>query len=89
MTTTSLWNKEAIYHLLRYGYKNDGDWTDEDIWQGDAAYQIMPDHTDADLIASAPELLEALQELLSWDTLAPVEAVKNAKTVIKSVQGES
>ena len=40
------------------------------------------------LIAAAPELLEALEEILSWDTLAPVEAIKSAKAVIFAAKGE-
>jgi len=43
----------------------------------------------ARLIAQAPALLEALEEILSWDTLAPVEAVKNAQAVVQAARGEA
>ena len=42
----------------------------------------------ASLIAAAPELLEALEELLGWQTLAPAEAVEAARAAIAKAGGE-
>ena len=46
--------------------------------------------SDADvrLMAAAPELLEALQELLSWDTLAPKDTIEQARAAIAKARGE-
>ena len=42
----------------------------------------------AHLIAAAPELLEALEELLGWECLAPIEAYENARDAIAKARGQ-
>lgn len=63
-TTPRPWNKAAIYELLRYARKVGGQWDDVDLWPKDDSLN-MPDEHDADLVAAAPDLYEALQDLLS------------------------
>ena len=41
------------------------------------------------LMAAAPNLLAALQELLSWDTLAPKDTIEQAKAAIAKAKGEA
>lgn len=62
------WNREAFYRLLRFGRKNDGGWTDAEIfWNEETqAYDkgYVPDDNDIDLLMAAPDLLEAVEMLL-------------------------
>jgi hypothetical protein len=43
---------------------------------------------DAKLIAAAPDLLEALEEILGWQSLAPKSVVERAHAAIAKVKGE-
>jgi hypothetical protein len=63
--TPEHWDRDAIYWLLRFASKNDGPWNDT---ADEGA--VMPDESDADLIAAVPELL-AQRDLL----LAVVQAI--------------
>ena len=47
----------------------------------------LPSESNARLIAAAPELLEALQELVSWQTTAPQKYVDAAKAAIAKAIG--
>jgi hypothetical protein len=42
----------------------------------------------ARLIAAAPELLEALEEVLGWETLCPVETYEMARAAIAKARGQ-
>ena len=44
---------------------------------------------DARLIAAAPDLLEALEDLLGWQTLAPDDVVTAARAAIAKARGET
>ena len=44
---------------------------------------------DARLIAAAPDLLEALEELLGWETHAPQDAIDAARAAVRKATGES
>ena len=44
---------------------------------------------DARLIAAAPELLEALEEVLGWETLCPVETYEMARAAIAKAKGDA
>lgn len=46
------------------------------------------DKADAHLIAAAPELLEALEELLGWEILCPVEFEEKARAAIAKARGQ-
>lgn len=52
------WSKKAIAAILRNASKHDGIWLEE---CGEDEY--IPDQDDASIIAAAPDLLEALEEL--------------------------
>jgi len=79
--TPGPWDRDGIYYLLRFGRKNYGPWDDE-IEEGN----WMPDEDDADLIAAAPELLAALEELVNTDsTMRDWDA---ARDVIAKAKGE-
>lgn len=54
------YNREAVYRLLRFAEKNDGPWSNEDIWQDKSEEMITTD--DLDLICAAPDLYDALME---------------------------
>jgi hypothetical protein len=41
------------------------------------------------LIAAAPDLLEALEEVLGWETLCPIEVYEQAREAIAKAKGES
>lgn len=47
-----------------------------------------PNEPNARLIAAAPELLEALVDLLGWQTLAPHSVVVEARAAIAKARGE-
>lgn len=53
--TPGPWSKRAIAAALRAAHKHDGGWIDE---LGDG--ENMPDEDDANLIAAAPEMYQAL-----------------------------
>ena len=79
--TPGPWDRDGIYYLLRFGRKSYGPWDDE-IEEGN----WMPDEDDADLIAAAPELLAALEELVNTDsTMRDWDA---ARDVIAKAKGE-
>jgi hypothetical protein len=92
--TPGPWNKRALRSLLRFGEKNDGPWNDggdDGLW--------MPGEDDADLIAAAPELLEALEDLLGgWGYIRQVhgdlygvgsdQVEAKAESAIKKARGE-
>jgi hypothetical protein len=42
----------------------------------------------ARLIAAAPDLLEALEEIMSWQTMAPKESIEKASAAIAKTRGE-
>jgi hypothetical protein len=42
----------------------------------------------AKLIAAAPDLLEALEELLGWETLCPIEVYEQARAAIRKARVE-
>jgi hypothetical protein len=42
----------------------------------------------ARLIAAAPDLLEALEEVLGWETLCPLEVYEQARAAIRKARGE-
>jgi hypothetical protein len=42
---------------------------------------------DAKLIAAAPDLLEALEEIMSWQTTAPRESIDMARAAIAKARG--
>jgi hypothetical protein len=42
----------------------------------------------ANLIAAAPDLLEALEEVLGWETLCPIEVYERARAAIRKARGE-
>jgi len=44
---------------------------------------------DARLIAAAPDLLEALEDLLGWQTLAPDDVVAAARAATAKARGEA
>ena len=61
--TPGPWNEKAIYSLLRFGDKHDGNWSD-DLYGID---EFMPySEQDANLIAVAPEMLDALIALVKF-----------------------
>jgi hypothetical protein len=41
------------------------------------------------LIAAAPDLLEALEEMLAWETLCPIEVYERARAAIAKAKGEA
>ena len=45
-------------------------------------------NANASLIAAAPDLLEALEDLLGWQTLAPDDVVAAARAAIAKARGE-
>ena len=47
-----------------------------------------PNEPNARLIAAAPDLLEALVDLLGWQTLAPHDVVDRARAAIAKARGE-
>ena len=61
--TPGPWHFDAVFSLLLFGRKNIGPWDDESIWPADDSMN-MPDEDDAHLITAAPDLLEALENLL-------------------------
>ena len=42
----------------------------------------------AQLIAAAPELLEALEEVLGWETLCPIDVYEQARAAIAKARGQ-
>jgi hypothetical protein len=58
LTNGLLWSKEAIYWLLRFGRKNDGNWF-EKIKDGEE----IPNEAYAPLIAAAPQLYDVLKKV--------------------------
>ena len=93
--TPAPWNRQAINRLLRFGRKNSGSWDDVDIWPEDDSMS-MPDENDTNLIAAAPELLEALEALLNGHTIIEHEALgyltstlwDNARKAVAKAKGE-
>jgi hypothetical protein len=86
--------KKALRSLLQFGEKNDGPWND-----GGEEELLMPGEDDADLVAAAPELLEALEDLLGgWRYIRQVHgdlygvgwdrAESKAESAIKKARGE-
>jgi hypothetical protein len=69
-------NIEALRYLLRYGRKVSGPWDDVDM----ADDEWMADDDDADLLAAAPELLEAL-EAMEETVNQVVSGIRNGSTV--------
>jgi hypothetical protein len=59
------WDKDAIAALLRFGRKNSGPWDDTKSIDKNGHELSMPDEDDTDLIAAAPELYKALEDLLT------------------------
>jgi len=43
----------------------------------------------ARLISAAPDLLEALEEILGWQTLCPIDLYEQARAAIKKARGEA
>lgn len=98
--TPGPWSVEAIYALLRFGRKSGGSW--DDIGE---EHEFFPDENDANLIAAAPELLEALEAVEIAVTLgnaadddpdaarewlqAQTKAVELVEAVLKKVRGSN
>lgn len=60
----------------------------DDVWIGDRICIYVGDENDARLIAAAPDLLEALQELLGYDLPIKKAYVDAAKAAIAKAKGE-
>ena len=54
-------------------------------WQGGT----KANRANACLIAAAPDLLEALEEVLGWETLCPIEVYEQAREAIRKARGEA
>ena len=84
--TPGPWSVEAIYALLRFGRKSGGSW--DDIGE---EHEFFPDEDDANLIAAAPEMLEALEamvEMVEMNGLGKRYALDLAASAIKKARGE-
>ena len=90
--TPGPWSVEAIYALLRFGRKSGGSW--DDIGE---EHEFFPDEDDANLIAAAPELLEALEEIVASNPsiainssgwMEYVRAIEKARSAIGKARGE-
>jgi len=84
--TPGPWSVEAIYALLRFGRKSGGSW--DDIGE---EHEFFPDEDDANLIAAAPEMLEALEamvEMVEMNGLGKRYALDLAASAIRKARGE-
>jgi hypothetical protein len=54
-------------------------------WQGGT----KANRANANLIAAAPDLLEALEEVLGWETLCPIEVYERARAAIAKARGKA
>jgi hypothetical protein len=61
---------------------------DGSAWGEYGGWMNSPDEPNARLIAIAPDLLEALEDLLGWQTLAPDDVVAAARASIAKARGE-
>ncbi len=84
--TPGPWSVEAIYALLRFGRKSGGSW--DDIGE---EHEFFPDEDDANLIAAAPEMLEALEamvEMVEMNGLGKRYALDLAASAIRKARRE-
>ena len=84
--TPGPWSVEAIYALLRFGRKSGGSW--DDIGE---EHEFFPDEDDANLIAAAPKMLEALEamvEMVEMNGLGKRYALDLAASAIRKARGE-
>ena len=82
--TPGPWSVEAIYALLRFGRKSGGSW--DDIGE---EHEFFPDEDDANLIAAAPEMLEALEamvEMVEMNGLGKRYALDLAASAIRKAR---
>lgn len=63
-------------------------WSKEDVDDLIKEMQCPSVPEDARLIAAAPDLLEALEDMLGWQTLAPDDVVAAARASIAKARGE-
>ena len=63
-------------------------WSKEDVDDLIKEMQCPSVPEDARLIAAAPDLLEVLEDLLGWQTLAPDDVVTAARAAIAKARGE-
>jgi hypothetical protein len=63
-------------------------WSKEDVDDLIKEMQCPSVPEDARLIAAAPDLLEALEDMLGWQTLAPDDVVAAARAAIAKARGE-
>ena len=72
--------RESSTHVTVIGANN------ETIFHDDKRCPSVPE--DARLISAAPDLLEALEDMLGWQTLAPDNVVAAARAAIAKARGE-
>jgi hypothetical protein len=88
------WDRDAINYLLRFGRKNSGPWDDTAGVDKNGRELVMPDDGDTDLVTAAPELYEALDNLLtrlSYDKDAKAwfpEEQERARCALRKARGE-
>lgn len=78
---------ESTEHWGRVNVTIQAAFTANDIataWQGNTE----TNRANARLIAAAPELLEALEEVLGWETLCPIETYEMASAAIAKARGQ-